>query len=609
MRYLYLILTLLILTSVSGLAQKVKYKNLFVLLNAENYQDADSYLRLFLVQDPDHSNAHYHMGKMLHTYMLEEDLLTRYNRILELADSAVFYYEKSLEYLTERDVKRHDDDYYAEFQRRDMRTGKFGVKFSDVQLEFQNKIKEVDNYKAEVIRMNHFKSAAKNYYDSCQAVYRNFTRNSETINLLFFTAGADELNALRSLRTIYDSTMYNLNTYHTIMKGMGKNTVEQELIVNSIENYPEDGHTGTDFNEKLIEFWNYKEWANTNHDVIGRQIFPLKKRMVAYDEKLMSLHNKVVNDSLDGRSEVFQLATQNVGRDLKDYENNSLPAALYNFRIAEINYHSMVNVWYKEVNDTLNVGTKLNFLDDLTKQLSSISRLVLKLEEANTDYSKRVYRDFIEERCKGKGIDLFVREQMEFVHNDSTDLKQWLTDAHEQDKYVIWKRDSISLMSGVQTLNGDSSRYSTFKTDTLSVREIGFYSWLQVNKSFYMAYGVSPSSRQLDTLYTIEMNDSIDKQLLLANQFLSDSIGIGLRIWVVNSTYALDSGHLVTVFTTDLSMGMDWRANIKLPQTPQSTKPDFDSSTVAILNEDEEVMVVLDSGGKVVEQASLNGDN
>ena len=119
----------------SGIAQKVKYKDLFILLKAENYEVADPYIRLFLDSKPDHPNANYHMGKMFQRYMLDEDLINHQDDVILMADSSLTFYDNALKYITEKDVKKHDDDYYAEFKRRDMRTGKFDVKFNDVQLD------------------------------------------------------------------------------------------------------------------------------------------------------------------------------------------------------------------------------------------------------------------------------------------------------------------------------------------------------------------------------------------------------------------------------------------------------------------------------------------
>ena len=124
MKHIVIIGVLFFSMVIPGISQKVKYKDLFILLKAENYSDADRYLRAFLKENPDHANANYYMGRMLQSYLDEQDLMDNNDRIIELADSSVRYLNKSLNITTEKYVKKHDDDYYAEFKRRDMRSAK-----------------------------------------------------------------------------------------------------------------------------------------------------------------------------------------------------------------------------------------------------------------------------------------------------------------------------------------------------------------------------------------------------------------------------------------------------------------------------------------------------
>ena len=106
MKRRFLLLVFFAGLSVVSFGQKVKYKELFVLLNAKNYSDAEPYLRFFLLEEPDHPNANFHMGSLLQGSLKELNILTESELYTETADSSVFYYEKSLSYITEKDVKK-----------------------------------------------------------------------------------------------------------------------------------------------------------------------------------------------------------------------------------------------------------------------------------------------------------------------------------------------------------------------------------------------------------------------------------------------------------------------------------------------------------------------
>jgi len=600
MKHIFIIVLFLTSGANRCFSQKVKYKDLFVLLNAENYNDADSYLRLFLAAEPDEPHANYSMGKMLQNYMYQENLIKSRVRILELADSSIIYFDKAAQLSTEKYVeKKHNDDYYAEFRKRDLRTGKFTVKLNTVQLDIENRKIEIVKFKDDAAKLNQYLEASISYYDSSYSIYENFTEVAENKNLLYFTTGADELQNLRNLASTYDSSVYNLDTYMTIMKEMGTNAISQTKTINPIEDYPTDGISKTDFYGPSIDIWNYKEWAKSTLDVVGKQIYPLKGRMIAYDKKLQELTEEVINDSIDARSAIFKLATENVGRDIRVYDAHSLPAAIYNYRIAEINYRSTINFWYKELIDTINVGLKIDGLTGLEKQLGGISKLAIQLREANNDIQTKIFNDFITERYEDEnGIDIFVKEQLAFVHDDSIQLHDWLSKVKEQDKITIWQDDSISLLVGHEFINNDSIRFSTVLIDSLTERKLGFYAWIEDNKSLALSFSISPSSRVLDTLYTIPINPKLVEQRILNLQFLSDSLGVEKRVWVLSTTEpGKDASYILQVFITDLATGAGWDKEFSAKEIPRAVKFNHENHRISLLGDSDSPIMILDEYG------------
>lgn len=598
MKHIISIVYLLIIGNTCSYAQKVKYDDLFVLLKAENYADADRFLRIFLVNKPDEPHANYSMAKMLHTYMNKENLIESSSRIVELADSAIMYFDKAEQLNTEKYVeKKHDDDYYAEFRRRDLRTGKFAVKLSDVQLDIEERKKEIVKFKADLSKLNQHFNASIAYYDSSYIAYGNLTNKAESINLLYFTSEADELQNLRDIALNYDSSIYNLNTYLIIMKGMGKNAISQKKVVNALENYPADGISKADFYGASIELWDYKSWAKSMLDVIGKQIYPLKARMIAYDKKLDDLTQEVIKDTLDARSATFRLATENVGRDLRDYDAKSLPAAIYNYRLSEINYRSTINFWLKELQDSLNVGLKIDGLNTLQKQLAGISKLTVLLREANSELQKKTYNEFLSNRYED-GIDNYIIEQFAFVHTDSVQLLSWYIEVNEQDKITLWHDDSISLEIGHEYQNLNSVKFSTVIVDSLSGRKLGFYAWTEYRNTLSLSFSISPSSRVLDTLYSVLINPKLTEGHVADLHYISDSLGVEKRVWVINSTEPdEEDGYTLQVFITDLTKGAGWDREFSVNEIPRTIKFDYSSHKISLLGESDVLIMILDEYG------------
>ena len=600
MKHILLTAAILLSTVIPGISQKVKYKDLFVLLKAENYANADPYLRSFLLNEPEHPNANYYMGRMLQSYLTEQDILNNSNRVAELADSSIQYYNNALTLTTEKFIKKRED-YYVDFKRRDIRTGKFIVKISDVQLDMEQRMDLVKKYKSDVSNMIlHFNSAVSQY-DSTKSYYARITEAASSKNVLFFNTGPDELQLLRKLAARYDSCIYHFQTFQSLMKDLGKKSTTQKLVENTIESYPLEKEDKADFFAETVEILNYKVWANGTEDAILKQVYPLKKRMVAFDLRLEELHDRIIADSLDARAEIFRLATENVARDIEDFDDSSLPAAIFYYRIAEINYHSSINYWYKVVADTSHVGVKLDVLDDLGKQQLGNAKLLKSLQIANNISEKLIFKEFIAERYQDdSGMDAFIDAQAADVNRDNLLLTTLLNVVLEDDKYAYWHNESIALEPGSQISNPDSFKYSTVMIKPLSERNMGFYAWMEKADSLSLAFSISPSSRLLDTLYTVPINSLVAADNDVLNlKYISDSLAVQKLVWVLNTTeLAEDSTYHVQVFTTHLSEGAGWSREFSVKEIPNAVKYQAADHRIVLLNVNEETILLLNENGE-----------
>ena len=603
MKHIILVGVLLFSTIIPGISQKVKYKDLFILLKAENYSDADKYLRVFLKEEPDHPSANYYMGRMLQSYLDEQDLVNNNDRIIELADSSVMYLNKSLNLTTEKYIKKHDDDYYEEFKRRDMRSAKFVVKISDVQLDMEERMAAVKKFKSDVSNLFVHFNLAVSFYDSTLNYYNILKEHAPSINALYFNSGPDQLLLFRRLASRYDSSIYNFNIYLNLMKEVGKKDEAQRVVENLIETYPLVNIIKPDFSAKIVEYLNFQEWAVTTEDIVLKQIYPLKKRMVSFDIRLFDLHDRIIKDSLDARPEIFRLATENVAREIVEFDELALPAAIYNYRIAEINIHSAFNYWHKVVEDTTHVGVKLDVLTDLRKQQRGNVSLLKSLTDANNENERLIFKEFITERYQDdNGMAEFIRLQTLDVQNDSLLLHTWLTKVKEEDKYTYWKEESIALKVGDQIDNDDATKFSTLMIDSISDRNLGFYAWMESASSLSLSFGISPSSRALDTLYSVHINPSVSSgQEIINLKVLSDAMEEQQRVWVLNTTDTDDNAkYKVQVFTTDLTKGAGWNKEFSVNGIPTSVKYEGSSQSVTLIGENEEPLIILDVSGEVL---------
>ena len=590
-------------------AQKIKYKDLFPLLKAKNYDDADPFLRKFLIQEPDHPDANYRMGKMLAYYLQRIDILKEHDQVPALADSAVLYLDRAAGLLTEKYVKKHDDDYYVSFRRRDLRTGKFEVKHSDVELDIEETRKIVEEIRKGVAAFVKHLNKARTYYITCQQKYLELAKQNDSLVYFYFTATPDDLATLRNLAAKYDSTKTWLDEANQALNEIPGNKLQIQYEEKPITHFPKDGKSVSNFFAENINLWQYGAWAQQMLDKIGKEIYPLKKRMIEYCARLDELALATARDTVDARADIFQLATANIAKELDEYVPESLPAAIFDYRLGEINYRSTANYWLTQIKDTSDIGLKLSVLADLQTQLANMEKLVEKLKNSNTEIQRALFADFIQARFGSPdSLGAFIEHEIASIARDKEWLAERQAEVLRQDSYAYWQGDSIALVAGMTGIGADTLvQYYTLLVDTLSERERAFYAIRYRQKlSFEFVFGVAPSSRQPDTLYTLAIDKKTGLKKPQETGFISvaaDSLLANPRLFLLYAKKENKQPSQYQLIITDLTAGPLTVQQHKLKQPVQQVVYDeFEKAFVLLDAEENELLRLPLTAGVVKEE-------
>ncbi len=95
------------------------------MLEQKDYEQALPYLEKFIESNPQHPSVVLQMGILAQDY--QDD-----------CEKAITYFEKAMILIDDKELKKNEK-YYSEWNRRNLRTGKYGVNLDDLHLDLEKR--------------------------------------------------------------------------------------------------------------------------------------------------------------------------------------------------------------------------------------------------------------------------------------------------------------------------------------------------------------------------------------------------------------------------------------------------------------------------------------
>lgn len=104
------------------------YKDIFTLLESKQYTLAEPLLKKYIEENKRDANAYLFLGIIFQEkiFTIEDQSIT-----ISTIDSAIFFFDKAISTLSISQIKSNEK-YYQRYKRRDLKTGKLGVKYEDI---------------------------------------------------------------------------------------------------------------------------------------------------------------------------------------------------------------------------------------------------------------------------------------------------------------------------------------------------------------------------------------------------------------------------------------------------------------------------------------------
>lgn len=137
-------------SNVLGQRGQINYDDVFELLLAKEFKMAEPYLKKYISQNNQNANAYLYMGVIFQNKLTNtDDPVT----LINYMDSAVYFYNMAISHLSISHLKSNEK-YYAVYSRRDLRTGKVGIKFEDILYDLNSRINGLNNELLKSCRSN-----------------------------------------------------------------------------------------------------------------------------------------------------------------------------------------------------------------------------------------------------------------------------------------------------------------------------------------------------------------------------------------------------------------------------------------------------------------------
>jgi phage anti-repressor protein len=578
----------------SVFAQKVKYKDLIVLLEAKQFERAEPFLRKYLKEDSDNPSAYLYMGMTLQEKAIANDILKNTDILLSNCDSSVLFFDKAYNAITEKELKRNDE-YYQMYSRRDLRTGEFGIKLSDVRLDLETRVKNLKDRKDKVRELKKYFIDAEKLYTKANSSFKNIQSKYESESA-FYLQSDDELVAqLNRLSSTFDSTITAFNSFSSVLKQLSKPGYNQQINLQEIVDLKRDGSSGADFYSDDLRLWDYKRWAKSSIDAIQNVINPLRDRLISYDISLNKLHQRIKKDSVSVLAELAQFEDGLLYGQLKKYDTNPLPIEVFEMKKAEMTYISST-LLHKPARDSSNVMQKLVYLNQELKYIDVLDSITSKLSLRDLSKDSEKYKLFITKAYGTQQVlASYISSTLEYAKREKLHKQVQWEATIQATKWIISGGDSIPLFLE------QTSKELNFKPLQVVDEKYTVGIHLQDTIATGYLYSITPSriadvaSRfPLDRTVFTKRNLPVIKSLATAD--VSNSVYFAL----IYSESKVAEKFVAIVSKIMKTGGLTWSVNIKLDIAPSelSYSSETQELSIKLSNGSESRLVIIDKDGK-----------
>lgn len=572
--------------------KKIKYKDIFGLLMVKQYEQAEPFLKTYLKENDDNPNAYLFMGTIYHEKSGKDDVLKQTSLAIAHMDSAIQFYKKAYQTITEKEVKRNDE-FYQSYNRRDLRTGEFGVKLSDIQFDLEKKMEGLRERIDRVKMVKHYFTLADTLYKKSTALYSSIIAPFEKEKEFYLRADEGTIKSLQALSLRFDSCVKAFDQYRGSLATVGKTGYAPAMTRNEIKEFRKDGLSGADFFVDDLQVWDYKLFAQKAKESIETDIFPIREHLISYDVEINKLREKLNTDSVSVRNDLTKLINKLLLDQLKKYDPEPLPTDVFSVKIADLDYKSIL-LENKPLKDSVNLHVQVDMARRALKSVQRLDSVAARLLSRDLEYEITNYNYFVTNTySNGTVLKSFIKVVKEYAERERKVREEELANRLNSLQWMVLDADSIPLFM--------DAHGKKFKP--LAVVDEKYTAGIRVADSLKISgyfYSITPSRiPDIKVSFPVETNLTERSALATAHSLTySDASGQIFFVLVFSEKPTKENKYAATVAKIYRSDGLAWSTNYTLPFIPKEVA--FRNDTGEFVMRADAQETVVDKNGKLL---------
>ena len=582
----------LLSASITSAQKKVKYKDIFGLLSTKQYEAAEPFLKEYLKENED-PNAYLFMGIVFQEKSGKDDILRQTPLAIAHMDSAISFYQKAYQTITDKEIKRKDE-YYQSYNRRDLRTGEFGVKLSDIQFDLEKKMEGLKEKIDRVKMVEYYFSLSDSLYKRSNELYGSIIKEFDAEKDFFLRADQNTIKALASLSSRYDSCLKAFDQFKAGMATVGKTGYAHSVNKVEIKNFKVDGLSTADFYQNDLQLWDYKTWAQNAKQAIEKDIFPIREHLISYDIEINKLREKMNSDSVSVINDLTKLIEKLLGEQLKKYDEHPLPMDVFAMKIKDLEYRSLL-LDNRKYQDSADVHLQLAIIKKELAGANELDSIATALLARDIDKEAKNYSHFIANTYSNNTVlKSYIKVMKDFSEREKR-IRVSLLSKHEDALrwMVVNATDSIPLFAEplkyrFKPLTIVNEKYTTGLHYQDSISASGYFYTITPSRipDVKISFPVAPASFKESQFPTIK------------SLTYSDAGGQVFYVLFYSEKPSQENKFTATLAKIYRSDGLAWSTNCSLAFVPKELLFRSDTGEFVIRADAQESIV--DKNGKVL---------